>query len=110
MNYIYVDSPTVSSLSPTSGSTIGGQSVTISGSDLQLTTNITFGGVPASFAVLNSETAVAITPAGTAGAVDVVVTTDGGSATVAGGFTYVNLTRNLKKLLLMETPKIKICK
>ena len=42
------------------------------------------------FGVINSTTLVAITPAGTAGAVDLVVTTSAGSATATGAYTYVS--------------------
>ncbi|MET7496801.1 hypothetical protein [Streptomyces sp900116325] len=39
--------------------------------------------------MINSTTVSAVTPPGNAGAVDVVVSTTGGSATAAAGFTYV---------------------
>lgn len=88
--YSYVDAPTAASVTPGSGPSSGGTSVTITGTGLASTTAVTLGGTPASFAVLNSTTVVAVTPPGSAGAVDVVVTTDGGSATVVDGFTYVS--------------------
>jgi hypothetical protein len=87
--YTYVDAPTINSLAPTSGSTLGGTTVTISGTSLSSASQVTFDGVPASFGVINNSTISAITPAGAAGAVDVVVTTAGGSATAVGAFTYV---------------------
>jgi hypothetical protein len=89
LSYTYADAPTITSLTPTSGSTSGGTSVTITGTDLATTEGVTFDGNPAAFAVINSTTVAAVTPAGTAGAVDVVVTTAGGSATSVGGYTYV---------------------
>jgi hypothetical protein len=88
-NYTYIDAPTVTSLTPTSGSTDGGTSVTINGTNLTTTTNVTFGGTLASFGVINSTTLAVITPVGTTGACDVVITTTAGSATIVGGFTYV---------------------
>lgn len=90
MIYTYVDSPTVTTLSPTVGPTSGGTNVTITGTDLQSTSNVTFDGTIAPFAVINNSTVSAITPPGTVGAVDVVVATSGGSATVSGGFTYTS--------------------
>jgi hypothetical protein len=89
-NYVYVDSPTITTISPTSGSVNGGSSVTITGTNLLTTSAVSFGGVSASFGVINNTTISVITPANTAGAVDVVVTTSGGSATAAEGFTYIS--------------------
>jgi hypothetical protein len=88
-NYSYVDSPTILAISPTSGSTIGGTGVTITGTNLAQTTNVTFGGAPAAFGVITDTTVSAITPAGSAGTTDVVITTSGGSATATDGFTYI---------------------
>lgn len=88
--YAYFDSPTITSLTPTSGTSNGGTAVTIIGTDLSTATNVTFDGVSASFGVINSTTIVAITPPGTLGAVDVVVTTVAGSATAASAYTYVS--------------------
>ena len=65
LSYAYVDAPTLVSLTPTSGSTSGGTSVTVNGTGLSSTTAVTFGGTTASFAVLNSTTLVAVTPSGT---------------------------------------------
>ncbi|MCX4586156.1 IPT/TIG domain-containing protein [Streptomyces sp. NBC_01481] len=89
LSYTYVDTPTVTTLSPNSGSTSGGTAVTITGTNLSTTQSITFDGVTAPFTVVSSTTVSVVTPTGTAGAVDVVVTTTGGSATEVGGFTYV---------------------
>lgn len=88
--YDYLDAPTIVSLTPTSGQTVGGTSVTITGTNFSSTTSVTFGGISSSFGVINSTTLSAITPPGAAGAVDVVITTTGGSATSVGAFTYVN--------------------
>lgn len=89
--YTYLDAPTVSSLMPNSGSIAGGQTVTIGGSDLSTTNQVTFGGTFASFGVISSTEIVAITPfTSVAGAVDVVVTTTGGSSTSSGGYTYTS--------------------
>lgn len=51
--------------------------------------NVTIGGAAVTNLVVVSDTEItATTPAGTEGAADVVVTTDGGSDTLVGGFTY----------------------
>ncbi len=81
--------PTVSSMSPTSGPVAGGTSVTITGANFSGTTAVTIGGAAATGVTVNSDTSItATTPAGTAGARDVVVTTAAGSGTGAGLFTY----------------------
>lgn len=90
IHYSYVDAPTGDSLTPSSGSTTGGTVVTITGTGFQSTTNVTFGGVTASFGVINSTTISTITPTNSAGAVDVVITTSAGSVTLTSAFTYVN--------------------
>ena len=84
--------PTVSSVTPSSGSINGGDSVTITGTNFYGTPTVTFGGTASSSVTLvDSNTLSVTTPAGSAGAVDVVVTNpDSQSATLTGGFTYVN--------------------
>lgn len=89
LSYTYLDAPTLASVVPAAGPTAGGTQVTITGTALTTTSSVTVGGAAASFNVLSDTELTAVTPAGVAGAADVVVTTAGGSATLAGGFTYV---------------------
>lgn len=89
LTYTYVDTPTIGTLAPTSGPTSGGTAVTVTGTNLDSTDSVTFDGATAPFAVVNATTLSVVTPPGTAGAVDVVVTNPAGSATEVGGFTYV---------------------
>ena len=83
--------PTVTSISPTSGTTAGGTSVTITGTNFISGTTVTIGGSSCTSVVVVSSTSITCTtPAGTAGAQDVVVATGvSPNATLAGGFTYV---------------------
>ena len=82
--------PTVSSVSPNTGSTAGGTSVTITGTNFATGATVTFGSAAAtSVVVVNSTTITATTPAGSAGAVSVTVTVGGQSGSLASGFTYV---------------------
>ncbi|HYN43323.1 MAG TPA: IPT/TIG domain-containing protein, partial [Thermoanaerobaculia bacterium] len=82
--------PTVSAIDPASGTTLGGTTVTITGTNLTGATAVTFGGTAATAYTVNSATRItATTPVHAAGAVDVAVTTPGGTATSTGGFTYV---------------------
>jgi len=67
--------PTVSSISPTSGTTAGGTPVTITGTGFLSGATVTIGGAAATNVTLsNSSTITATTPAHAAGAVNVVVT------------------------------------
>ena len=82
----------VSSIVPNTGSYTGGTTITITGAYLAATTSVTIGGVPATNVVAVSATQVtAVTPAGSVGAVDVVITGAKGALTVAGGFTYQSI-------------------
>ncbi len=79
----------VTSISPGAGPTTGGTSVTISGDNFTRGTSVTIGGIGASNVQVTSEkTLVARTGARPAGTVDVVVTSDGKSATLPGAFTF----------------------
>jgi hypothetical protein len=87
--------PTITSLSPTSGTTAGGNSVVINGTgftDLSGAAAVTFGGINALSYTVNSSTKITATaPAHAAGTVQVRVTTGGGSTpdTTADNYTYV---------------------
>jgi hypothetical protein len=89
LSYTYIDDPTITVVAPDSGPASGGTAVTITGTNLDTTEEVTFAGTPAPFSVINATTVSAVTPPGTAGAVDVTVTNPAGSATDAGAFTYV---------------------
>ena len=86
--------PTVSAISPTTGSTAGGTAVTITGTGLTGASAVHFGGTSAAITATTSDTSMTVTaPAtSTAGIVDVTVTTPNGtSATGASDkFTYTS--------------------
>lgn len=80
---------TVTGIAPATGPVVGGTAVTITGTNFTGATGATIGGAALTgFTVTNDTTITGTTPAGTAGARDVVVTDDSGAATLAGGFTY----------------------
>ena len=81
----------VTSISPSGGWTAGGTSVTITGADLANATGVYFGTIPANFTVNSATQITAVSPAGAAGAVDVIVTISlGPSATSsADQFTFI---------------------
>ncbi|MDY0811845.1 PxKF domain-containing protein [Kitasatospora purpeofusca] len=80
--------PAVTGLTPDHGSTAGGTTVTLTGTDLTGTTAVTFGDTPATaVTVVDDHTVTATAPAHPAGTVDVSLTT--GARTVpAGTYTY----------------------
>ena len=83
--------PTVTSISPNSGTTVGGTNVTITGTNFATGVTVTIGGTAAtSVNVVNGTSITATTPAHAEGTVDVVVrNADNQTATLANGFTYV---------------------
>jgi uncharacterized repeat protein (TIGR02059 family) len=83
--------PTVTSISPTSGTTAGGTSVTITGTNFISGATVTIGGSSCTSVVVVSSTSITCTtPSGTAGPQNVVVATGvSPNATLTGGFTYV---------------------
>ncbi|MGY3205174.1 IPT/TIG domain-containing protein [Streptomyces sp. TE5632] len=89
LSYTYVAAPTVTTVVPAEGPTSGGTAVTVSGTGLTSTNQVTFDGNPAPFTVISDTAVSAVTPPGTAGPVDVVVSNDAGSATATDAFTYL---------------------
>ncbi|RYD95374.1 MAG: hypothetical protein EOP54_15905, partial [Sphingobacteriales bacterium] len=85
--YDYALGPTITSLSPASGSTAGG-TVTITGTNFTGVTAVTFGGVAVTILTVSSTSIIVAVPANSAGAKDVVVTTAEGSTTAINGYTY----------------------
>jgi IPT/TIG domain len=84
--------PTVSSVSPNTGLAAGGTVVSIIGTSLGGATAVNFGGNAATSVTVNSATSVTATsPAGSAGVVDVTVTTPSGTSmtSAADQFTYL---------------------
>lgn len=89
--YTYVAAPTVTAVSPSSGPVAGGTTVIITGTGFTDATDIQFGGVSASYTVDSSTQITATAPAGSAGTVDVTVTSIGGTSATSSSdqFTYV---------------------
>ncbi|HJX28911.1 MAG TPA: M12 family metallo-peptidase [Thermoanaerobaculia bacterium] len=81
--------PTVSTVSPASGTTAGGTAVTITGTGFQSGATVTFGGTAASVTFNSSTRLTVTTPARASGSVAVVVTNPGGlNASRNPGFFY----------------------
>lgn len=90
---ITLPTPTITSLSPTSGATVGGTSVVITGTNFTDVTAVNFGATAAASYTLDNATQITATSPGTsAGTVHITVTNGyGTSATSAADqFTFVN--------------------
>ena len=82
--------PEVDNITPTSGTTAGSTGVTINGSGLIGSTGVTFGGTAATGFLVNSDSVLTcLTPAKSAGPVNVVVLNPRGNVTVTNGYAYV---------------------
>jgi hypothetical protein len=93
-DFTYIAPPSVSGLSPTSGSTAGGNMVTITGTGFTGANAVNFGGTGLVPTVLNDTTITVTAPAHVAGTVDVLVVhpTNGTSAnTIADNYTYLGV-------------------
>lgn len=82
--------PVINAVTPNTGDAAGGQLVTITGGGFLGATDVTFDGAMADdFTIVSSSKVVALTPAGVAGPVDVVVThPNGPSTTGTDAYTY----------------------
>ena len=80
---------TLTTINPTSGTASGGTGFTLTGTGLTGATSVTFDGRAATRVTVVNSTVTGVTPAHTAGAVDVVINTPAGGATLANGYTYV---------------------
>src|SRR5271166_2321095 len=78
--FTYVAVPTVSGVSPNTGSTAGGTSVTISGSGFTGATAVDFGASAATGVTVNSSSSISATSPAGSGTVDVTVATPGGTS------------------------------
>jgi Domain of unknown function (DUF1906)/IPT/TIG domain len=91
--FSYVRMPTVSTIAPHSGPLTGATPVTITGLGFAGATAVKFGSAPATDMSVESDTEITVnSPPGIAGAVQVAVTTPGGTSSAAGTasqFTYM---------------------
>lgn len=81
--------PMIYNISPTSGPQAGGTLVTINGANFTSVATVKFGGIVATFSIVNSTQITATSPAYvTTGPVDVSATSTYGTAIAHGAFTY----------------------
>jgi hypothetical protein len=91
--FAYVDVPTVAAVAPVTGVADAGTSVTITGTNLSGATAVLFGSTKGTIVSDTATQITAMSPNGSAGLVDVTVTTPGGTSatSAADQFTYNNL-------------------
>jgi hypothetical protein len=89
--------PTLTGISPASGTAAGGTAVTITGTGFLAGATVSLGGTQATgVTVMSSTTITALTPAHAAGAVNVVVSNaEQQAGTLADGYTYTSITAGL---------------
>ena len=81
--------PIITSITPNSGTTLGGTVITITGTNFPAGASVSLGGTPATDVTTTGPTAItAKTGQRASGVVDVVVTAGGAVATLPAGFTY----------------------
>ena len=98
-------SSSILSVFPNAGGVGGGALITISGNYLGGATSVTIGGAPATNLIVVSPTTItAVTPTGTLGPADVIVTTPAGTLTSLNGFTYVSVVVPTWATLLEAVP------
>lgn len=94
--YIKLPPPTVTSIFPYAGSSAGGTTVTITGTNFAPGATVAIGGAAAtSVSVASMTSLTAVTGPRSTGAADVVVTVDGQTGALANAFTYVVPGQNL---------------
>src|SRR5262249_44852571 len=93
--------PAVFGLSSSTGSTVGGGSITITGANYQNVSNVVFGPVPAtSYTVNSNSTITAVIPSESAGTVDVTVINSAGTSAISSSdsYTFQSLTPSITGL------------
>jgi hypothetical protein len=88
VGYVYLAPPTLIFLVPDEGPTHAGTVITLTGTNLAVTTDVRFDATPAPFTVLSPTQVTAVAPAGTDGPVNVTATTPAGTS---NALTYTRL-------------------
>ncbi|MCX4905253.1 IPT/TIG domain-containing protein [Streptomyces sp. NBC_00878] len=86
--YVYLAPPTLISLVPDQGPTYPGTVITLTGTNLTVTTEVRFDATPVSFTVISPTQITAVAPAGTEGPVSITATTPAGTT---NALTYTRL-------------------
>jgi hypothetical protein len=87
--YTAPPTPVVTSLSPSTGYTNATTRITVTGTGLTAASRVTLGGVSVAFVKVSDTQLTVTAPVHAAGAVELLVTTPGGTTTSGTSFTYV---------------------
>lgn len=82
--------PIITNVSVSYGTTVGGDTITITGTDLAGTSAVTFGGTSAVISANDSTSATVTSPAHSAGFVSVAATTFYGTSTASNAFLFIH--------------------
>lgn len=108
--FAYAAAPTVTSVSPKSGSTLGGTTATISGTNFTDASTVLFGGTFATGVTYDraANRLTAVVPAGTAGVADVTVADVGGTSVIQlnDQFTYLQFPFVLPPTVTSISPSL----
>jgi hypothetical protein len=96
--------PVALAVSPAKGTTAGGTSVVITGTNLDGTTQVTFGGTASKITATTPTSLTVTTPLHIAGKVAVKVTTPHGASTLAGAYTYA--VPAIKAIIVAAKPTV----
>ena len=96
--------PAALAVSPAKGTTAGGTSVVITGTNLDGTTQVTFGGTAAKITATTPTSLTVTTPLHIAGKVAVKVTTPYGTSTLPGAYTYA--VPAIKAIIVAAKPTV----
>ena len=105
-DFVPLPAPIITSVSPPSGTDAGGTAVTITGSNFQDGATVEFDNTTAtSIVFVSSTTLTAVTPAHSAGAVDIEITNpDDLTATLTNGFTFNPSSPVISSILPVSGP------
>jgi hypothetical protein len=89
--YRFAAAPTITSVSPASGSSLGGTTVTIEGVNFTDATQVKFGTTPGTSLTVVSDTQITVvSPAGTGVVLGITVVGPGGETTILGAWDYIS--------------------
>ena len=102
--FVRAQPPTTIAVTPATGTTAGGTSVVITGTNLDGATQATFGGTAGTITATTPTSLTVTTPLHIAGKVDVKVTTPNGTSTLTSAYTYA--IPSVKAIVVAEKPTV----
>jgi hypothetical protein len=105
-SFRYIDAPTVTTVSPTSGTILGGTTITITGTNFYTGSTVSVGGSACtSVTVVSTTTITCVTPAHAVGAADVdVVSPFSTAGSLTGGYTFTTTPASIGFVVGTSSP------